>query len=81
MGVGVTTTRWFKYTKEFPPAKQFSELLDYAQTFAKKNAILVIIAIMGGGIAMTSVLIGDSIARQPCIEACKNNGWKRGRLR
>lgn len=31
---------WLKHVKEFRPAKNFSELFDIAQPFAKKNVIL-----------------------------------------
>lgn len=82
MGAAISLIiRWFKLTKAVSPAKQFSEFFIYVNEFFGKNLRLFIIAIIGGGIAMTSVGVGDSIASKPCVEACKVDGWKRGRLR
>lgn len=36
---------------------------------------------IGGCLAVMSVLIGDTIANQPCIETCRDKEWKNGRLR
>lgn len=72
---------WLKHIAEFRPAEKFSELFDIVKPFAKKNVMLIIIASAGGGLAMTSVFIGDTIANQPCIETCRDKEWKNGRLR
>lgn len=86
--VFVLIKRWIKFGFSEGMAHSYSELFDRIRTFYNQasdgsmpNHRLAKLVLFAGAITIMSVMVGDTIASQPCRQACKEQGWKAGRLR
>lgn len=85
----VLIMRWMRYTKGVQPASSYPELFAHVKGFFGPTDAygfgstrrLALLALGLGLTSMASVMAGDSLDNQPCMQACKNAGWDNGRLR